>query len=60
MKDWGRYRDWIGKPVKVLVATGQEFQGSLILSDSEIVVLRADGHERGIRRKAIVSVEGPA
>ncbi len=61
MTDWlDPYRDWMGKSVRVLVSTGQEFSGVLVYSDGNLIALRADGHERGIRRKAIVSAEGPA
>ncbi len=55
-----RYSAWMGKTVQVLVSTGQEFRGILVYSDEKLIALRADGHERGIRRKAIVSAEGPA
>lgn len=54
------YRSWMGKTVHILVSTGQEFNGILIYVDANLIALRADGHERGIRRKAIVSAEGPA
>ena len=61
MNDWlDPYRAWMGKTVHVLVSTGQEFRGILIYVDMNVIALRADGHERGIRRKAIVSAEGPA
>lgn len=61
MTDWhDPYRGWMGKAVRVLVSTGQEFNGMLIYSDANLIAIRADGHERGIKRKAIVSAEGPA